>query len=92
MILPASEAKIVWRTFRIVAGVALFGLGLLGMVLPVLPGIPLLLAGVALLGTNHPWVRPFMVRFRLWRRKRARAAATRQPVDSDHRDGKVPGR
>jgi hypothetical protein len=88
----ASEAEIVWRTFRIVAGVALIVLGLLGMVLPVLPGIPFLLAGGALLGTNHPWVRPFMVRFRLWRRKRARAAGTRQPVGSDHRDGKVPGR
>lgn len=80
-----------WGTIRTVAGVVLCGLGLVGMVLPVLPGIPLLLAGVALLGTNHPWVRPFMVRFRLWRRKRARAAATRQPGDSTHRDGKVPG-
>jgi len=53
---------------------ALLGLGLVGMVLPVLPGIPFLLAGVALLGTNHPWVRPFMARLRLWRRKRTRAA------------------
>jgi hypothetical protein len=62
------------------------------MLVPVLPGIPFLLAGVALLGTNHPWVRPFMARLRLWRRKRSRAVRTRQPVDSDHRDGKVPGR
>ncbi|MGE5851490.1 MAG: hypothetical protein ACM362_15285 [Candidatus Methylomirabilota bacterium] len=92
MILAASETEIMWKTTRTIAGVTLFGLGLLGMVLPVLPGIPLLLAGVALLGTNHPWVRPFMVRFRLWRRKRARAAATRQPGDPNHRDRKVPGR
>jgi uncharacterized membrane protein YbaN (DUF454 family) len=67
-------------------------LGLLGMLMPVLPGIPFLLAGVALLGSSHPWVRPFIARLRLWRRKRARAAGTRQSVDPDHRDGKVPGR
>ena len=59
-----------WATIRTVAGMILIGLGLVGMVLPVVPGIPLLLAGVALLGTNHPWVRPFMARLRLWRRKR----------------------
>lgn len=81
-----------WGTIRTVAGVALIALGLLGMLVPVLPGIPLLLAGVALLGTNHPWVRPFLARLRLWRRKRTRAAGTRHPVDSDHRDGKVAGR
>ena len=92
MILAVSEAETVWRTFRILAGMVLIVLGLLGMVLPVVPGIPLLLAWVALLGSNHPWVRPFMARLRLWRRKRARAAGTRRPVDADHRDGKVPGR
>ena len=68
VILAVSEAETVWRTFRILAGMVLIVLGLLGMVLPVVPGIPLLLAWVALLGSNHPWVRPFMARFRLWRR------------------------
>jgi len=81
-----------WGTIRTVAGVVLFGLGLVGMVLPVLPGIPLLLAGVALLGTNHPWVRPFMARLRLWRRRRTRAANRKKPDESDHHHGGVPGR
>jgi uncharacterized membrane protein YbaN (DUF454 family) len=81
-----------WQTIRSVAGVTLIVLGLVGSLVPVLPGIPFLLAGVALLGTKHPWVRPFMARLRLWRRKRARAAGTRQPADAGHQDGKVPGR
>jgi uncharacterized membrane protein YbaN (DUF454 family) len=76
---------------RTVAGVALVGLGLIGMLVPVLPGIPLLLAGVALLGSDHPWVRPCMARLRSWRRGGARAAGPRQPDDPGQRDGGVPG-
>ena len=65
----ACEANAVWRKIRVVTGLTLIGLGLLGMLVPVVPGIPLLIAGVALVGTNHPWVRPLMVRLRAWRRK-----------------------
>lgn len=43
------------------------------MLLPIIPGIPLFIAGVAVLGANHPWVRPLTVRFRLWRQKRKRS-------------------
>lgn len=81
-----------WGTIRVIAGMLLIGLGLVGTVLPVIPGIPLLLAGVALLGTNHPWVRPFVARLRLWRRNGTRAAGPRHPDEPDHRDGGVPGR
>lgn len=63
------EAKAVWRTIRTVTGLTFIGLGLIGMVIPVIPGIPLLIAGVALVGANHPWIRPVMARFRAWRRK-----------------------
>jgi uncharacterized protein YqgC (DUF456 family) len=58
-----------WGFFRPILGVTLIILGMMGMLLPIIPGIPLLIAGVALLGSNHPWVRPFMARFRAWRRK-----------------------
>lgn len=58
-----------WRTIRMVAGLILIVLGLLGLLLPVMPGVPLLIAGVALVGTNHPWVRPAIARLRAWRRK-----------------------
>lgn len=60
---------------RSVAGVLLVVVGLLGLVLPVIPGVPLLMAGVALLGRNHPLVRPALERFgRLrekWRHRRS---------------------
>ncbi|MEK6718824.1 MAG: hypothetical protein AABZ16_15175 [candidate division NC10 bacterium] len=58
-----------WRTIRTVIGLILIVLGLLGLLVPVMPGIPLLIAGVALVGTNHPWVRPVIARLRAWRRK-----------------------
>jgi uncharacterized membrane protein YbaN (DUF454 family) len=46
------------RLVRSVGGVLLLVAGLLGLVFPVIPGIPLLLAGVAVLGRDHPLVRP----------------------------------
>jgi uncharacterized membrane protein YbaN (DUF454 family) len=81
----------VGRTVRLIAGVLLVTLGVIGMLMPVLPGIPLLVAGVALLGSNHPWVRPLVARLRLWRRKGTRAAGPRKPDEPGRRDGGVPG-
>ena len=42
---------------RNASGMTLIGVGLLGIVLPFIPGIPLVLAGAAMLGGNHPLVR-----------------------------------
>jgi uncharacterized membrane protein YbaN (DUF454 family) len=42
-----------------IAGFTCLGLGLIGIVLPLIPGIPLLIAGSAILGTDHVAVRPF---------------------------------
>jgi hypothetical protein len=63
------QVKGMWGTIRNVVGVVLFSLGVAGLLLPVLPGTPLLLAGMALLGAKHPWVRPTLARLRWWRRK-----------------------
>lgn len=41
---------------RNVCGIALIGVGIIAMPLPILPGIPIVLAGVALLGREHPLV------------------------------------
>ena len=41
---------------REAAGFALLITGLLGLVLPIIPGVPLLAAGVATLGSDHPMV------------------------------------
>src|SRR5262249_61495591 len=44
----------VMRRIRSIAGLTLVALGLVGIVLPLMPGVPLLLAGIALLGSDHP--------------------------------------
>ncbi len=52
---------------RTVVGLVLVVAGLLGMLLPIMPGIPFLIAGVAMIGMEHPVVRPFrrfLARFR----------------------------
>lgn len=41
---------------RNICGVALIGVGIIAMPLPILPGIPIVLAGVALLGREHPLI------------------------------------
>ncbi|MBA2703656.1 MAG: DUF454 family protein [Blastocatellia bacterium] len=50
------------------AGFLMIALGLIGLVLPIMPTIPFLLAGVALLGRDHPVVRPFIERLDRWRK------------------------
>ncbi len=52
---------------RTVVGLLLILVGLLGLLLPVMPGIPFLIAGVAMVGIDHPVLRPFrrlLTRFR----------------------------
>jgi len=53
--------------FREVAGFALLMAGLLGLLLPIIPGVPLLLAGVAILGVDHPKIQPWIARLKRWR-------------------------
>ena len=51
---------------RTSAGVALIVVGVIGIVLPVIPGIPLLAAGLALVAPDHPLVRRGRVRLARW--------------------------
>ena len=54
---------------RIVAGLVLFGLGVAGLLLPIVPGLLFLIPGLALLARHFHWAR------RLWTvARRARAA------------------
>jgi hypothetical protein len=55
-----------WRT---AGGWTLLVLGVAGLVLPVLPGVPLLFAGLVMLSTNYPWARTCLRRLKLWMRK-----------------------
>jgi hypothetical protein len=56
-----------WQAARVVAGVVLVLIGAIGCVLPIIPGIPMLIAGIALLGPHHPLVRPLARRIERWR-------------------------
>ncbi len=58
-----------WGVARVVCGVLLVIVGLLGCILPVIPGIPILIAGVALLGRENPIVRPFAEWLDRWRNR-----------------------
>jgi len=49
---------------KTVFGVGLLVVGFAGLVLPIIPGIPILLAGAAVLGHDHKLVRPWMSRIR----------------------------
>lgn len=66
---PAVRGRLetLWAAARLVIGVLLIALGVLGTLLPVLPGIPFIVAGVALLGTEHWLVKPFHDRLQRWR-------------------------
>ncbi len=66
--------KVVWQTVRRAAGLTLVAVGMIGTLVPIIPGMPLLIVGVALLGSNHPRVRPLVARLRLWRRKWKRSS------------------
>ncbi|MSV28369.1 MAG: hypothetical protein EXQ52_06440 [Bryobacterales bacterium] len=61
---------------REAAGFTLLAAGLLGTLLPVIPGTPLLIAGVAVLGTDHPRVQPWIKRLDRWRNSLKRRTKT----------------
>ena len=59
--------KVVLHKLKVGAGFTLIGVGVLGCFLPIIPGIPLILAGAAIVGLEHPWIHPFKKRFDRWR-------------------------
>jgi hypothetical protein len=69
-ILTDKEGALI-KHLRLISGIVLLVCGLLGLILPIIPGIPLLIAGAALLGFDHPLIRPFARRFAQWRNRRS---------------------
>lgn len=59
-----SSRGSLWRK---VIGWGCLSIGLLGIVLPIIPGIPFLLAGLATLSTEHYWIRALL----LWLKRKA---------------------
>jgi hypothetical protein len=45
--------------WRRIGGWTLIFVGLAGCVLPIIPGLPILAVGVAIVGVDHPLIRPF---------------------------------
>jgi hypothetical protein len=66
---------------RTIVGVTLITIGMIGILLPIIPGIPLVLAGVATMGRDHPLLRPVFERLNRWRNRRAgRAPSSKEPL------------
>jgi hypothetical protein len=63
---------------RQVFGWALLIAGAVGLLLPVVPGLPLLIAGAAVLGPEHPVVRTWKARIDGWRNKGDKAGESPQ--------------
>ena len=63
------------RRLRQAAGVALLVSGTFGLLLPVSPGIPLLAAGMAVLGPEHPRLQTWIARLRQWQTRIRRAVS-----------------
>jgi uncharacterized membrane protein YbaN (DUF454 family) len=60
---------VVKKWLRDAAGIGLLLVGVLGCLLPVMPGIPFLIAGIGLLGSSHPIVsrgRGWLIRRGWW--------------------------
>jgi len=70
-----TESVRVWSTqppgslWRTAAGWMLLLLGVAGLMLPILPGVPLLIAGLVMLSTEYTWARKWLRRLKLWIRK-----------------------
>ena len=47
-------------------GLMLLSVGIVGCVLPVIPGLPFLLGAIAVLGPSHPKVKPWIKRIQQW--------------------------
>lgn len=67
----------VWRFLRIASGFLLLGLGVIGLFLPILQGVLMILAGLAVLGKDLPWSRAITDRLAGFVRRQAGREAKR---------------
>lgn len=64
----------VLQKIKITVGIALCVVGIVGTIVPVVPGVPIILAGAALMGANHPWVLRVKQVVKSWKTARPTAA------------------
>jgi len=60
----------VWLKVKVILGIGLCLIGVAGTLVPIIPGLPIILSGVALLGTDHPLVVKIKGRLTRWRKGR----------------------
>lgn len=58
------------KKIKVGFGIALCVVGIVGTLLPVVPGAPIILAGLALMGSDHPIVRNVKERIKQWLERR----------------------
>lgn len=71
---------------RQTGGVALIVVGIVGCLLPIMPGIPFLIAGAAVLGTDHVLVRST----HQWLRRKGILKADAKPESPPESDQQTP--
>ena len=57
---------LVLQKIKLMLGIALCIVGLAGTLVPIIPGVPMIIAGFALMGADHPFVRGAKARLRRW--------------------------
>lgn len=68
---PAPRRFGPWRILRIASGFLLLALGIIGLFLPILQGVLMILAGLAVLGKDLPWSRAITERLAAFVKRRA---------------------
>lgn len=65
--IPDERQRWGWkRVGRFIGGWTLMVVGVLGCILPIIPGVPLILAGLALLASEYAWAQRWMDAFKGW--------------------------
>jgi hypothetical protein len=64
-----KTVAVMWNRARTALGYGLLVVGVAGVLLPIIPGSPFLIAAVALLGADHPVIRPWKERVNRWIKK-----------------------
>jgi uncharacterized membrane protein YbaN (DUF454 family) len=63
---------------RTAFGYVLLVVGVAGVLLPIIPGVPFLIAAVGVLGSDHPVIRPWKERVNRWIKKNHTSKETKQ--------------
>lgn len=77
-----NEGSNIRKLVQTGGGAVLLAIGALGMLFPIIPGVPLILAGVALLGPNHPLLRRLIDRLKQWGSQRP-SGLPQEPTSQD---------